>query len=154
MNFAEQLQIWTLVLTGLRTLATVVVAGGVYFAVKTFRFNTWLKAQAIYTDKEFYKARGTVFEHFGFDKGNPPTFDGLEKEHALLVCQKMDELAHLKWYVGEKKIMETWGYQMGKSWIILEKLVGDVRTRDRYLKKWKAFEGLAKKAITKYGLEQ
>ena len=154
MNFTEKLQIWTLVLTGLRTLATVIAAGGVVYAVKTFMFNTWLKAQAIYTDEEFRKARKVVFAHFGFNKGNPPTFDGPEKEQALIVCRKMDELAHLKWYVSKKKIIETWGHQMGKSWIILEKLVGDVRTQDRYLKKWKAFEGLAKEAITKYGLEQ
>lgn len=154
MTFTENLQIWTLVFTGLGGLAAVVAAGGVVYAAKTFRFNTWLKAQAIYTDAEFGEARGTVFSYFGFDKENPPTFDGREKDHALLVCRRMDELARLKWYVGKEKIIEVWGHQMGKSWIILEKLVDNVRIEDGFEKKWKAFEDTAKEAIEKYNLKK
>jgi hypothetical protein len=154
MDFSEKLQIWTLVLTGLRTLATVIAAGGVYFAVKTFRFNTWLKAQVIYTDQEFYKARETVLSHFGFEEESPPTFSNQNKDQALLVCRKMDELAHLKWYVGKKKIIETWGLQMGKSWMILKKLVDEVRRQDTHPEKWNAFERFAKIAIKKYSLKK
>lgn len=154
MNLDDTVKIWTLVFTGLGAAAAIIGAGGIIYALKTFKFNTWLKAQAIYMDKEFYEARKTVLAHFeGFNKNNPPTFTAQDRDDALLVCRKMDELARLTPYIKKEKIIETWGTPMGKSWIILEKLVDDVRTQDVNLKKWKAFKDMAKEAIKKYNLE-
>lgn len=150
----DVVKIWTLVFTALSAVAAAVGAFGILYALKTFRFNTWLKAQAIYMDKEFYEARKTVLERFeGCNKNNPPTFTPKDKDDALIVCRKMDELARLTPYIKKEKIIETWGNPMGKSWIILEKLVDDVRTQDKNLKKWKAFQRLAEKANEKYNLE-
>ena len=142
---------WTLVFTGLGAVAAFIAAVGVWWAARTFKFNTWLKAQEIYTDDKFTESRETILSGYPVVLQNPSEDD---KKHALRVCRKMDELAHLKWYVGKKKIIESWGHQMGKSWIILEKFVSDVRTQDGYLKKWKAFEYLAEEAITKYDLRK
>ena len=91
---------------------------------------------------------------------SPPTFNSItEKDHALLVCRKMDELAHLKSYVGEEKIIEVWGIPMGKSWMILgETVVKDERNKDKRNKspekKWNAFQHLAEKAIEKHNLKK
>ena len=147
----DTVRIWTLGFTALSAIATAVGAFGIIYALKTFRFNTWLKAQAIYMDKEFCEARKTVLSNFPFDKSNPPTFTAQNRDKALLVCRKMDELAHLKSYLGEKKIIKVWGIAMGKSWMILKETV--VKDELTHGKKWIAFQRLAEKAIKKYDLE-
>ena len=153
---------WTLFFRALTAIAACVGAVGIYYAArtfryaaKTFRFNTWLKAQAIYVeDKEFYDARTYVLNKFGFDKNNPPTFNSeTEREYALLVCRKMDELARLIPYVKREKIIETWGVPMGKSWMILENFIIDEINREApHIMKWTPFEDLCKEAVEKYNL--
>ena len=141
----EFIKDWTFYFTGLGAIAALIAAVGVWWAARTFKFSTWLKAQAIYTDKDFYNARKAIFSNYP----NELVFTDELKDDAILVCQKMDELAHLKWYVGEEKIIKEWGHQMAKAWKMLEKFVECVRNEEGYLKKWKAFEDLAKKAAKK-----
>ncbi len=145
-------EVLNLVFTGLGATAAIIGAGGIVYAAWTFRFNTWLKAQEIYMDKEFREAREKVLGYFGCKE--KPAFIDKMREHALLVCRKMDELARLEWYVDKEKIIETWGIPMGKSWIILEKLVHDKRKHDNNENKWDAFKKIGEEAAQKYNLRQ
>ena len=144
----------TLVFTGLGAIAAIIGAGGILWAVRSFKFNTWLAAQKIYMDQEFYEARKTVLSKFPFDEKNPPTFSGAKEDQALFVCRKMDEFAHLTSYVGEEKIIEVFGSPMGKAWMILKETVKKECGRASHPKKWDAFKHLAEKAIGKHNLEE
>lgn len=149
----DTIQILTLVFRGLSAIAAIIGAGGIVYAVKTFKFNTWLKAQAIYVNNEFYNARKDILSHFGFKAPVPSRIGQGDEESAILVCQKMDELARLKSYVGKKEIIETWGIPMGKSWMILRETVLAER-KQSHDRKWDAFQRLAEIAIKKYNLEE
>ena len=160
MSFDDKIQIWTLVFVGFGAIAAligaIVALIGVVAArcaVKTFEFNTWLKAQEIYTNPDFYKAREAVLSSWDFGQTYPANIRGYERKNAILVCQRMDELARLEPYLKEEKIIGAWGRPMGKSWLILEKFVikGEREKDDN--KKWTPFEELAGKAIKKYNLE-
>ena len=61
----------------------------------------------------------------------------------------MDELARLEPYVGKEKIIEVWGHQIGKSWIVLEKVVDDERKKDKSSEKWKAFKDMGEETVKK-----
>lgn len=153
----------TLVFSGLATIAAVIGALGLIWAAVTFNFNTWLKAQEIYMDKEFYAAREAVFSLWDQYKGGsknletePPVFT--DTAGVRLVCQRMDELARLVPYISKRKIVKVWGFQMGKSWLLSQDFVNKERNRDNPnndgFKKWDAFERLAEKAATKHKLRQ
>lgn len=49
-------------------IATVVGAIAIFFAISQLRFEAWLKAQEIWTAREFVQARGRVFARL--DTGN------------------------------------------------------------------------------------
>ena len=64
----------------------------------------------------------------------------------------MNELARLEPYLGEDKILDTWGYPLGKSWMILEETV---KAEQKYQpNKWKSFKDLGETAKKKFNLEK
>lgn len=143
----------TLFFSTLGAIAAVVGAYGIIWAARAFKFNTWLRAQEIYMDNKFYEARESVFGNWDEANRQPKANASPPDNDARLVCQKMDELARLADYLGEEKMIEVWGFQMAKSWLILKKFVKAKREKDGF-NKWDAFERLTKKAITKYNLPQ
>ena len=144
MSFSENIQIWTLVIAGLGAVAAIIAVVGVWWAARTFKFNTWLKAQAIYTADKFTESREAILSGYPVVLRVPLSVD--DKKHALRVCRKMDELAWLRHYgLSDRKILEAWGKPMGKAWIVLEKVIEEQRSVDA--EKWKNFEEIAIKAI-------
>ncbi len=142
---------WTLVFTGLGAGAAIVGVVGIFLAARALKFNAWIKAQEIYVNKDFYKARKDILSHFGFTNAVPSRIGQTDEDSAIHVCQKMDELARLKPYLGTKRIIEAWGIPMGKSWMILLATVN--QERKTHKAKWDAFQRLAKVAIKKHKLE-
>jgi len=66
----------------------------------------------------------------------------------------MDELARLKSFLGKRKILNAWGYPLGKSWMILELTVHEVRELDAHPGKWDTFQRLGEAAKKKFRLEE
>ena len=144
----EFIKDWTFYFTGLGAVAAFIAAVGVWWAARTFKFNTWLKAQEIYTDDEFTKSREAILSGYPVVLQNP---NDDYKKHALRVCRKMDELAWLRHYgLSDRKILEAWGLQMGKAWVVLEEVIREQQSVHE--KKWGNFEYLADIAIRENNL--
>lgn len=126
---------------------TVVAAFGVFFAARQFRFDAWVKAQEIFTDEEFVKARERVFPCLE----NPNS--SCTREDALLICRKMDEFAHLAPFLsilsilGRNKAIKFWGNPIAKAWHLLGPFVKQKQDEFGWKTKWAAFQHLGEKAI-------
>jgi len=131
---------WTAVTAIVASIASLAVI----FAWRQLRFNAWLKAQEIFTEKRFVEARGVVLVHY---PDPPKQWSKGEKEDAFLVCRKMDELARLKRYLGTRKMLATWDDPLGKCWCVLKPLVLEERHTIKWKTKWDAFEHLGEKAF-------
>jgi hypothetical protein len=131
-------------------IATVILAAGVIVAVWQFRLGLWIEAQNIYVNKEFFNARKKILTHF--DKSEELPLNGKElavvMNDAILVCQRMDELAGLKQFFFKKKIIKYWGIQMAKSCLILENFINDERKHNS--NKWDNLIDISKKSIKKH----
>ena len=92
------------------TVASVVaaVAGvvGLFLGWYQLRFKAWLKAQELFVDKDFVRARTAVFAHFD---DRPKPYPDPSNADAQVVCRKMDEFAHLVRFVGRRKVFLGWG---------------------------------------------
>ena len=119
--------------------------------VRILRSNAWLKAKAIYAEEEFLEAQRTILLNYEDTKESLLKFN-VSDEHAFIVCCKMDELARLKFFAGEEKIIEEWGVSIGRCWLILAGFVATTRKREERENKWIAFQCLAEKAIEIHNL--
>jgi hypothetical protein len=135
---------WSTIWTAVGSLASVASAGAIGFAVYQLRFDAWLKAQEIFTDDDFVKARGAVFGYFDNTTQPWPPIQGSD---ALKVCRKMDEMAHLSRAVGRGRMLAVWGHPITKAWLLLEPTVKQERTTAKWDEKWQAFEVLAGEAV-------
>jgi hypothetical protein len=148
------LPIWTSATfwSAVSAIAAVFAAIGVFWAAQQFKFSGWIRAQELYTQEDFVEARTEVLKHFGYKQDIKPYIDDETKQYALLVCRRMDQLARLEPYLGRKTILEVWGNQLGKAWMILQKTIDEERKYHK--KKWDAFEHLGKVARSKFNLEK
>jgi hypothetical protein len=74
------------------TIATGVAAFGILLARKQLQLEAWLKAQEIFTRKEFTEARGNLFQQL---ENRQQTWTEPQRAEARLVYRKMSELADL-----------------------------------------------------------
>ncbi len=115
----------------------------IWAAVGQLWFNAWVKAQDIFTSACFVKARTAVFAHFD-DPGQRPDPNSYD---AMMVCRKMDEMAHLVPFLGQKKVLREWGNPIAKAWLLLEPTVKGERERSHWDGKWRKFERLGRNAV-------
>jgi len=139
--------VWSTVWTAIGAIATVFAAGGILLALKQMRFDAWLKAQEIFTNDEFVKARTFVFSHFDNPKDPWPEIKG---ENEKTVCRKMDEMAYLKGAIGCKKMFRVWGHPIAKAWLLLEPTVNTDRITSHWDEKWCTFAAVGRKAVGKH----
>jgi hypothetical protein len=74
------------------TIATGVAAFGILLARKQLQLEAWLKAQEIFTRKEFTEARGNLFQQL---ENRQQTWTEPQRAEARLVYRTMSELADL-----------------------------------------------------------
>lgn len=133
--------------TAVGAIATVVASIAIFLAVYQLRFEAWLKAQEIWTARDFTEARGRVFARL--DNGNQRWTKNEETE-ALQVCRKMDEFAGLIPYLPKRTALRIWGVPFAKAWLILEQVVERERAKCAWPDKWHAFEKLGRSALTSH----
>ena len=133
--------------TGLSAIFTGIAAYVIIMARKQLNFEAWLKAQDLFTDKEFVDARTFVYQLKSneYDKWFDEEKD---KDKVYLVCRKMDELARLVPFLGEEKVLETWDNPFARLWNKLEKFIEFERSpaKANWPEKWLPFEDIGKKA--------
>lgn len=139
--------------TALGAIAALVAAIGVFIAARQIKFTGWLRAQEIFTHQDFIRARKDILQYFGYEGEIASRIGEADEESAKFVCRKMDELACLKPFLGKHKILDAWGFPLGKSWMILEPTVLKVREIDSHPRKWIAFQRLGEAAKKKLHLE-
>ena len=141
--------------------AGVLAVGGVWYAIRTLRFNGWLRAQEIFTDKHFAAARGRIFK-----KELPATDAELkawlndndaqlskeekaDKRAASLVCWRLDELAHLMQMPGlhKRRAQRVWDIAFSKALVVLERYVKRRQNHDHDPGHWRAFMSVAEQAL-------
>jgi hypothetical protein len=151
------INILQLVIEAIGALSAVGAFIAIVIAARQLRFNCWLRAQEIFTEDSFVKARDKVYSRL---PGRPNQLTAGEwTDDDYLVCRKMDELARLSPYLGifgsgERLMLETWLDPLAKSWIVLHSLVREEREKTPKWPKWDAFEKLGKKAMGSLGLKE
>jgi hypothetical protein len=133
---------------GVMVLCAIIGTGAVVIAVCQLYLSIWLKSQELFTDKDFTEARGVVLSHY-WQENKEWTEEDNEKKRRELVCAKMDELARLRPFISETKILETWDDPIGKCWHVLEEFVKEERQQTGWDVKWKAFEDVGQKALAR-----
>lgn len=126
-----------------------ITAAGFLFVWTQLRFNAWLKAQEIFIDKDFTKARGVVFRRLeAAEKTEVPIkWNYRDKQNiAKLVCRRMDELARLVPFLPKRTALKSWLVPLAKSWKALEPVVRDEQQIMKWEGKWSAFKKLGKEA--------
>ena len=114
---------------------------------KEREFHCWLKAQEIWTEKDFRLARSKIFERL--HKPGASWTDE-EKDAAKDVCRRMDEFARLVPYLGAETMLDTWDDPLAKAWIVLKQIVNEERSGPtQWSKKWNGFEDLGQLALDK-----
>ena len=132
----------------LGAIATSAAVLGILIAARQLRFEAWLKAQEVWVQKDFVRARGRIFSHIT----KPHDWDADDQEAALEVCRRMDEFCRLAPYFsftesrGDEIVLDVWHNPLGKSWLLLQPLVVTERDVVEWQTKWDAFEHLGKAA--------
>jgi len=145
----------TLALQWITAVAALLGAVAVGFVAQQLWFAAWTRAQEIFVDGDFTRARGKVYARI-------PRDAEVESEWTpddYMVCRKMDQLARLAPYLGifglgERLVLKTWRDPLAKSWIVLHSLVREEREKTPGWQKWDAFERLGKKAMRTLGLQE
>jgi len=134
-------------------LLVIVLAVGEIFAfrhlhleLRNREWETWKKAQEVWTEKSFVKSRDRIFQRL---RNKPKSWTVKEKKEAIDVCRKLDEFSHLANFLGIDKFLDYWDDPIAKSWITLEPIVNEERKMTGFAKKWKAFENVGKVALAK-----
>lgn len=141
---------WNTIWTALGAIATAIAVLALFLAARQLRFDAWVKAQEIFVEAEFVKARGRVLRHLGKDE---LAWDKTDEEAGLLVCRRMDEFCRLAPYFasseakGQEEVLKVWDNPLGKSWKLLAPLVDEERKKVEWNKKWSAFAYLGDKAF-------
>ena len=130
-------------------IAAGIACFGIFYAARQLRFTAWLRAQEIFVDERFTRARGTVLRRFGKAGAEWTQSDD---EDGKTVCRRMDELCRLAPFLKEKKLLEIWCDPLAKSWSVLATRVRAERDLVGWNTKWDAFEDLGMKAQEKLGL--
>jgi hypothetical protein len=120
---------------------------GLKHIAKEREFQCWLKAQEIWTEQQFVKQRGKLFERL--DSRNPDWTDQ-EVEEAKWVCRRMDEFVRLAPFLGTRTLLDTWDDPLAKAWLILKPIVKKEQMNvAHWSTKWDAFEKIGQKALDK-----
>jgi len=127
--------------SALTALFTGLASLGIFLARKQLRYDAWVKAQDIFNDDEFRKARTALFACLD-TPGSSCTI-----ENAEIVCRKMNELCHLAEFLGERRILINWGNPLAKAWHLLGAFVDDEIKQSNWEHKWRAFQKIGKKAL-------
>jgi hypothetical protein len=136
---------WNVLVSAIGAFFAALATGGIFIAARQLRLDAWVKAQEIFTNPDFIKARAGVFQ--SQSRGTRP----LEKD-ASEVCRRMDELARIVPFLSyrrgraEKKALRAWDDPIGKAWHALEAFVSEERGKTGWTTKWEAFERLGKKS--------
>ena len=138
---------WELFFVAVTAGAALVGSTAIIIAVLQLRFSAWLKAQEIFTGRCFTKARGVVLRRYWSGEQGWTKED--DKESAKEVCRRMDELARLRPFISESKILETWDDPMGKCWSVLKDFVKKEQWTCKWPAKWRPFETLGAKALAR-----
>lgn len=132
-------------------LLVVVIAIGEFWVwleiretVKNGSFQSWVKAQEIWTKKEFVDGRERLFLRF-----EQSTTTLLEEDIGWVkdTCRRMDEFYHLAIFLGEDKFLDVWGNPVAKAWVLLEDVVATERDVSGWGTKWHGFEEIGQKAL-------
>jgi len=67
MLFLKQIIVNSIFWTAIGAIAALVAAGGILFAARQITFTGWLRAQEIFTHKDFVKAREDILHLFGYE---------------------------------------------------------------------------------------
>jgi len=134
-------------------LLVIVIGVGEFIAFLELRyvardrdFHTWLKAQDVWTQKEFVKRRGEIFKRL--ENLNAPWSDE-ETNEAKETCRKLDEFAHLAPFIGVKKVLSVWDDPLAKAWIVLREIVEKEREMTKWREKWIGFSTIGQQALDK-----
>lgn len=144
-----------LTLQWITAIAALLGAIGVGFLAQQLWLRAWTKAQEIFVDEKFTRARGKVYARIPNDAEIESTWTTDD----YMVWRKMDELARLAPYLGifglgERLVLRTWLDPFAKSWIVLHSLVQEERNKTPGWPKWDAFAKLGKKAMNRLGLKE
>jgi hypothetical protein len=133
--------------TAVGAIATVVGAVAILLGISQLRFEAWLKAQEIWTTREFTDARGRIFARLDSHNHDWTTEEEVE---ALQVCRKMDEFAGLIPYLPKRTALRIWGVPFAKAWLVLAAVVDRERAKTGWPDKWHAFERLGRSALRRH----
>ena len=138
---------WSFLFNALTAISAAVGSIAFIFAVVQLRFNSWVKAQAIFNEQKFVDARGVILNRYGCDNQE---WTDKDKRNALLVCRRMDELARVVPFMRKKTALNAWDDPIGKCWDVLKDLVKEEQNCIcHWREKWMAFENLGKKALAR-----
>jgi DNA-binding transcriptional regulator YiaG len=131
----------------LTAIFTGIISGGVYLSIRQLRFQAWLRAQEVWTARDFTESRGRILGRL--DSGNCE-WTKEEKTEALEVCRKMDEFAGLIPYLPKRVALRIWGVPFAKAWCVLEPIVREERDYNKWGDKWGRFKQLGASALRRH----
>lgn len=138
--------------TAVSAIATAIGATAIILAARQLRFQAWIKAQQLFTSKEFVELRSWVIERDG-------VWNAADKEQAKEACRKLDEFARLVPFLGltsslaRKLALRIWADPIAKCWRSLEPMIMEERQQTRSSDKWDAFETFGKEAVKTAGIK-
>ncbi len=125
-------------------LAVLVAIVAVFYAIRHFRFEVWLRAEELF--RSFHQDRARIFARF-------PTcvtpWTEEDKAHAREVSRKMNTVAYLLNFLPKGEVLEHWDDSLGKAWDLLKPIVLEERNHARWNSKWKHFEVWGERARDK-----
>jgi len=134
---------------------TAVASIGVVLVIRQLRFDAWDKMQKLFTGPDFVESRGLIYKRLDLEDPVNEPWEDEQKEAALEVCRRFDELAHLVPYLSlssyhaKRLALKTWDDPTGKSWAIVKKVVKEEQKNCGWSHKWKTFENLGEQALRK-----
>jgi hypothetical protein len=135
---------WSTFWSALSAIFTGAAVFAIFIARKQLRFNAWLRAQEIFTARDFTEARRRIFARLDNQNQN---WTEEEETEALQVCRKMDEFAGLVPYLPKRAVLRIWGVPFAMAWLVLEPVVERERTKCNWSDKWNAFAQLGRLAL-------
>ena len=141
---------WSLIFEAVTAVAALLGSLAVIGVVRQIQFTSWIKAEEIFMDSKFRKARGAVLQSYWQSEKERAE---LQERDAALVCAKMDEFArvvpYMKPFILKEKVLKNWDDPVGKCWHVLENFINEERDKTKWRTKWEAFEDLGKKAYAR-----
>lgn len=136
---------WGTFWSAVGAIATLCGAGAILFAVRQLRFEAMMKAHELFNTELLRQYRGELFARFDRD---PRPFDDAEKERALYVVSQLDIFVRLESYIGRRRLLRIWGNPIAKTWLLVQDLVADERSKVSWPEKWDALEAVGKAAVS------